>query len=175
MSARGRRGFGFFRLDRRNVRLPRVARAEARPVADRMFDERQHRRSPSGYRLSPSLQSLPAYEADHPCEDQTGAGDRATRHKCRCCDRQKRSPRGREDAGAMTQDLRALLGRPVIVGAGVAGLLTALRLAPEPVVLLSKAALGVESSSAWAQGGLAASLGEDDDPALHLEDTLAAG
>ena len=75
----------------------------------------------------------------------------------------------------MTRDLAALAGRPVIVGAGVAGLMTALRLAPEPVVLLSKAPLGVESSSAWAQGGVAASLGEDDDPALHLEDTLAAG
>ncbi len=73
------------------------------------------------------------------------------------------------------QDLRPLAGRPVIIGAGIAGLMTALRLAPTPVVLLSKAPLGAESSSAWAQGGLAASLGEDDDPALHLADTLAAG
>lgn len=75
----------------------------------------------------------------------------------------------------MTHDLDALAGRPVIIGAGLAGLMTALRLAPEPVVLLSKAPLGAETSSAWAQGGLAASLGRDDDPALHLADTLAAG
>lgn len=75
----------------------------------------------------------------------------------------------------MTANLDALAGRPVIVGAGLAGLMTALRLAPEPVVLLSKAPLGAEASSAWAQGGLAASLGDDDDPALHLADTLGAG
>ncbi len=66
-------------------------------------------------------------------------------------------------------------GRPVIIGAGLAGLMTALRLAPEPVVVLSKAPLGAEASSAWAQGGIAAAVGSDDDPALHLADTLAAG
>jgi L-aspartate oxidase len=75
----------------------------------------------------------------------------------------------------MIEELRTLAGRPLIVGGGIAGLMTALRLAPEPVVILSKATLGGDSSSAWAQGGLAASLGEDDDPALHLADTLAAG
>jgi L-aspartate oxidase len=63
----------------------------------------------------------------------------------------------------------------VIVGAGIAGLMTALHLAPEPVVLLSRTPLGADASSTWAQGGLAASLGVDDDPALHLADTLAAG
>ncbi len=75
----------------------------------------------------------------------------------------------------MRPDLHAFAGRPVIIGAGVAGLMVALRLAPEPVVLLSKGPLGTDSSSVWAQGGLAASLGDDDDPALHLADTLAAG
>jgi L-aspartate oxidase len=75
----------------------------------------------------------------------------------------------------MIEDLRGLAGRPVIIGAGIAGLMSALRLAPQPVALVSKALLGAQSSSAWAQGGLAASLGEDDDPALHLADTLAAG
>jgi len=75
----------------------------------------------------------------------------------------------------MTQELSAFASWPVIVGAGIAGLMTALHLAPAPAVLLSKGPLGVNSSSAWAQGGLAASLGEDDDPALHLADTLAAG
>ena len=45
--------------------------------------------------------------------------------------------------------------------------MTALHLAPEPVVLLSKAPLGAEASSLWAQGGIAAAMGEDDDPALH--------
>ncbi|MBV8613171.1 MAG: L-aspartate oxidase [Acetobacteraceae bacterium] len=66
-------------------------------------------------------------------------------------------------------------GRPVIIGAGLAGLTAALRLAPEPVVVLSKAPLGTEAASAWAQGGIAAAVGPDDDSALHLADTLAAG
>ncbi|SFJ74507.1 L-aspartate oxidase [Bosea sp. OK403] len=68
-----------------------------------------------------------------------------------------------------------LQDRPVIIGGGLAGLLTALHLAPEPVLLLSKAPLETEASSAWAQGGLAASMGDDDSPALHRADTLAAG
>jgi L-aspartate oxidase len=75
----------------------------------------------------------------------------------------------------MTTDISALAGRPVIIGGGAAGLMTALQLAPEPVVLLSKSPLGAEASSLWAQGGLAAAMGDDDAPALHLADTLAAG
>jgi L-aspartate oxidase len=75
----------------------------------------------------------------------------------------------------MSADLPALAGRPVIIGGGAAGLMTALQLAPEPVVLLSKSPLGAEASSLWAQGGLAAAMGRDDDPALHLADTIAAG
>jgi L-aspartate oxidase len=66
-------------------------------------------------------------------------------------------------------------GTPVIVGGGLAGLSAALALAPERVILLSKAPLGFEASSALAQGGIAASLGLDDDLALHLADTLKAG
>ena len=75
----------------------------------------------------------------------------------------------------MSTDISALASRPVIIGGGAAGLMTALHLAPEPVLILSKAPLGAEASSLWAQGGLAAAMGEDDDPALHLADTLAAG
>ncbi|HZC97378.1 MAG TPA: FAD-dependent oxidoreductase, partial [Bradyrhizobium sp.] len=75
----------------------------------------------------------------------------------------------------MNTNLNTLAGNPVIIGAGLAGLMTALRLAPHPVTLLSKAPLGVEASTPWAQGGLAASLGDDDEPALHLADTLGAG
>ncbi|MGO4837994.1 FAD-binding protein, partial [Rhizobiaceae sp. 2RAB30] len=75
----------------------------------------------------------------------------------------------------MSVDRHDLDGRPVIIGGGIAGLMTALHLAPEPVVLLSRAPLGGEASSALAQGGLAAALGEDDDTAKHLADTLAAG
>lgn len=75
----------------------------------------------------------------------------------------------------MTADLIHLAGRPVIIGGGIAGLMTALALAPEPVLLLSRAPVGREASSPWAQGGLAAALGDDDSPQLHHADTLAAG
>jgi L-aspartate oxidase len=70
---------------------------------------------------------------------------------------------------------RDLGGSPIIIGGGLAGLMTALYLAPEPVVLLSKAPLGIETSSAWAQGGIAASIGPGDDASLQIADTLNAG
>ena len=66
-------------------------------------------------------------------------------------------------------------GAPVIIGGGLAGLMTALALAPQPVLLLTNAPLGLESSSVLAQGGIAASIGADDDASLHLADTLVAG
>jgi L-aspartate oxidase len=75
----------------------------------------------------------------------------------------------------MMSGVDALSGRPVIIGSGLAGLMTALRLAPEPVIVLTKGAIGTQCSSAWAQGGLAASIDDEDSPALHLADTLAAG
>ena len=50
-----------------------------------------------------------------------------------------------------------------------------MRLAPRPVVVVSKTPLGAEGSTLWAQGGLAAALGTDDSPELHAADTLAAG
>ncbi|GEP61369.1 L-aspartate oxidase [Reyranella soli] len=68
-----------------------------------------------------------------------------------------------------------LTGCPVIIGGGLAGLMTALRLAPRPVILLAKVPLNEGAASAWAQGGIAAAVGEDDRPALHAADTLAAG
>ncbi len=75
----------------------------------------------------------------------------------------------------MSAEILSLRGRVVIVGAGVAGLMTALELAPRPVVVLSKGPLGSEGSTLWAQGGLAAAMAADDTPALHAADTLAAG
>ena len=63
----------------------------------------------------------------------------------------------------------------VIVGSGIAGLVTALALAPRPVTLITRAELGSGGSTVWAQGGIAAALGRGDDVARHLADTLAAG
>ncbi|MDP1751666.1 MAG: L-aspartate oxidase [Reyranella sp.] len=68
-----------------------------------------------------------------------------------------------------------LAGTPVIIGGGIAGLMTALRLAPQPVLLLARTPLSEGAASTWAQGGIAAAVGEDDRPALHAADTLAAG
>ena len=64
---------------------------------------------------------------------------------------------------------------PVIVGGGLAGLMTALSLAPRKAILIAKAPLAQAAASAWAQGGIAAATGEDDTPLLHASDTLDAG
>lgn len=63
-----------------------------------------------------------------------------------------------------------------VVGAGGAGLYTALTAAEAGarVALISATPLA-ESSSYWAQGGLAAALALDDSPARHLEDTVVTG
>ena len=67
-------------------------------------------------------------------------------------------------------------GELVVVGAGAAGLYTALLAARvgARVTLVSATELA-ETSSYWAQGGLAAALAADDSVELHLEDTLNAG
>ncbi|KAA0924196.1 L-aspartate oxidase [Psychrobacter sp. ANT_H56B] len=63
----------------------------------------------------------------------------------------------------------------LIIGAGLAGLSTALALPKTlKVIVLSKAALEV-CSSHYAQGGIAASLDKDDCVADHIADTLVAG
>ena len=70
----------------------------------------------------------------------------------------------------------------LVLGSGVAGLSAAVRLAgpggPSPSPSLGVLTKGVLSQSAtrWAQGGVAAVLGADEDSTdLHLADTLAAG
>ena len=63
----------------------------------------------------------------------------------------------------------------LIVGAGLAGLSAALAAAPRKTMVLSAGPLLSGCSSAWAQGGIAAALGEDDSPKLHAADTVAVG
>src|SRR5215469_4152747 len=63
----------------------------------------------------------------------------------------------------------------LILGAGVAGLFTALKLAPLPSLVLAGSTPGTSGSSAWAQGGIAAAMGKDDHWQDHAADTIAAG
>jgi L-aspartate oxidase len=63
----------------------------------------------------------------------------------------------------------------VVVGGGVAGLATALRLAPMKVTLVVAAPLGNDAATGWAQGGIAAAIGDDDRSDFHAIDTLTAG
>lgn len=62
-----------------------------------------------------------------------------------------------------------------IIGAGLAGLTAALAMAPEPVMLITAGTLDAGAASLWSQGGIAAAVGSDDSPDLHLADTIAAG
>jgi L-aspartate oxidase len=66
-------------------------------------------------------------------------------------------------------------GSIVVIGAGLAGLFTALRLSPRPVTVIAAEPLGQGASSAWAQGGIAAAVGEGDSPEAHAADTIRAG
>jgi len=63
----------------------------------------------------------------------------------------------------------------LILGAGVAGLYTALKLAPFPALILAGTRPGSSGSSAWAQGGIAAAMGPGDTWQAHAADTIAAG
>jgi L-aspartate oxidase len=76
---------------------------------------------------------------------------------------------------SMRTDDEQLAVDVVVVGGGVAGLSVLLALPAEVrAALVTKAVLG-ESNTRYAQGGLAAAVGADDDPELHLRDTLRAG
>jgi L-aspartate oxidase len=63
----------------------------------------------------------------------------------------------------------------LILGAGIAGLFTALKLSPMPAIVLAGTRPGVSGSSAWAQGGIAAAMGADDSWQNHAADTMTAG
>lgn len=63
----------------------------------------------------------------------------------------------------------------VIVGAGIAGLMAALKVAPLEAVVICKNHLGSGAATDWAQGGIAAAIGADDSPVLHSLDTQRAG
>ncbi|MGF1457125.1 MAG: L-aspartate oxidase [Alphaproteobacteria bacterium] len=75
-------------------------------------------------------------------------------------------------------------GAAIVVGAGLAGLFTALTIArglgavpgsERTVTLVALDAPGRHASSGWAQGGIAAAMGAGDSPDAHAADTMAVG
>ena len=79
------------------------------------------------------------------------------------------------NAGKKHAQIEASGGGIVVVGAGLAGLFTALKLAPLPVTVVSPVSVGEGASSLWAQAGIAAALAEGDTPEDHAGDTVRAG
>ena len=63
----------------------------------------------------------------------------------------------------------------IVVGAGAAGLYSALCLPSHLSVALIAKDLPRKSASDWAQGGMAAVTAPDDSPELHYQDTMRAG
>src|SRR5262249_6710369 len=169
MRGRGGGGGRLRRLHGGDGRLCRAREAPPRRADDRMLDERQRRGTAPRDRLHTAVQSLPAHEANHAAQDPPCARDHATPGHHRSRSRREGATFRRRHARGVTMDNigSRYAGRPVIVGGGLAGLLTALSLAPQPVLLLAKTPLGEGVASAWAQGGVAAALGNDDSAELH--------
>lgn len=63
----------------------------------------------------------------------------------------------------------------LVIGSGIAGLSFALKAAGHHDVVLITKKQRVESSTNYAQGGIASVMGPDDSPDLHVRDTLLAG
>jgi len=63
----------------------------------------------------------------------------------------------------------------LVIGSGVAGLRAAIELAPHGRVLIVTKDVPTESSTEYAQGGVAVALSDEDEVGIHYEDTLRAG
>ncbi len=66
-------------------------------------------------------------------------------------------------------------GDVLIIGAGLAGLFTALKLAPRQVTVLTGGKRCKSAASNWAQGGIAAAMAPGDSIEAHAQDTCTAG
>ncbi len=66
-------------------------------------------------------------------------------------------------------------GSILVVGAGLAGLFMAMKLAPRPVFVLTSRRSVKGAASAWAQGGIASAIGAGDSAKDHARDTVNAG
>ena len=63
----------------------------------------------------------------------------------------------------------------LVIGSGVAGLRAAIELAPHGTVVIATKDVPTESSTEYAQGGIAVALSDEDEVGIHREDTLKAG
>ncbi len=63
----------------------------------------------------------------------------------------------------------------LVIGSGVAGLRAALELAQSGRVLVVTKDIPTESSTEYAQGGVAVALSDEDEVGIHFEDTIKAG
>jgi L-aspartate oxidase len=77
--------------------------------------------------------------------------------------------------GEPTDEPVDLQGDFLIVGSGIAALRAAVELAEAGEVLILTKGDSSEGNTGYAQGGIAAAVGDDDSPDLHARDTLAAG
>src|SRR5690349_11813128 len=85
--------------------------------------------------------------------------------------------RGGCDAGGGTRS-RCMNGREtdvLVLGSGIAGLTYALKAAAHGTVAIVTKKERAASSTNYAQGGIAAVMAPEDEPALHVRDTLVAG
>ncbi|SFJ86879.1 L-aspartate oxidase [Paenibacillus sp. UNC496MF] len=73
------------------------------------------------------------------------------------------------------EELPVLHKDVIVIGAGIAGLFTAIKASERyDVLMITKKSL-LDSNTRYAQGGIAAVISEDDKPEYHLQDTLFAG
>ncbi len=66
-------------------------------------------------------------------------------------------------------------GDVLIIGAGLAGLFTALKLGARPVTVMAAGKRTKGAASKWAQGGIAAAMGPEDSAVQHAQDTIDVG
>ncbi|OGX68520.1 MAG: L-aspartate oxidase, partial [Paenibacillus sp. RIFOXYA1_FULL_44_5] len=63
----------------------------------------------------------------------------------------------------------------VVIGTGIAGLITAIKTSEQHKVLVVAKKSLLESNTRYAQGGIAAVISDEDSPSYHMQDTLIAG
>jgi L-aspartate oxidase len=73
------------------------------------------------------------------------------------------------------QQLPRMRTNVIVIGAGIAGLFTAIKAGETRDVLMITKRAVMESNTRYAQGGIAAVIAEDDSPKFHRQDTMTAG